>query len=146
MNPEQPRIPSFHRGVVATAYGIAFFLPVMGRDLVGWQAFWMAWFPPYWAFAGLSWFANVAIWVGLYQLGQGKRAAAAKAGAWGVFLAISSPIVWQTLWTGLTRCNGEFMGPGYWAWLGSMALLTLSGCSHSLFCERRLDSADEFLK
>ena len=117
-------------------YVASFVLPVCGESkpvgsCLGIGAFLMALFWP-WALAignfpeGLiyvmlwfpSWLANVAYWLALFCLSDGKNRKATLLAGLGVFLGL-------TIIPGLGFWGGEFR-VGYWCWIGSMALLALA--------------------
>ena len=113
---------------VLTVYVVSFFLPVINA-IPGWGVLLMnlfvVWVP--------SWAANPLLLVGLYSFNHGQYGKTAILG----FIALLLGTIW--LWGLLfDHDQNTGLGPGYWVWLGSMALLILGAaicaCQKETFC------------
>jgi hypothetical protein len=110
-------------------YTASFALPVLGIDFLGIHAFVYAFFycvclPV----TGLSWFANVALWIGFAYLNSERWPEARRCGLAGVALGLTVIPFW---W------NQETLQVGYYVWLSSMGILTV-GALHCEALERNL--------
>jgi hypothetical protein len=98
--------------LAAVLYAVSFFLPAL-RGVLGHQAFvWSLLF----VFYAPMWGANPALWFGLALLAQGKFRSARKAGVLALVLALSECWLFY-----------RELRVGYFAWVGSMALLAVAG-------------------
>jgi hypothetical protein len=100
-------------GVVVACYGVSFFMPAYHfwkEPYYGWQCFQLSAHPGIW-----FWDANPVFWVGCFFLARGWGWAAASMGV--VALALGGYI--------LQDPRGLLIG--YYAWLGSFALLMVAG-------------------
>jgi hypothetical protein len=96
----------------AVLYALSFFLPAF-QEAAGYQAFFVSLF----FVVGIPmWAANPVFWSGLVLLSQREYASAGKAGVLALSLALSECWLFS-----------EGLRVGYFAWVGSMALLALAG-------------------
>ena len=93
-------------------YAVSFFLPAFDKT-AGYQAFVLSLV----CVIGIPmWFANPFFWAGVALLSQGKYRSAGKAGLVALVLALSECWLFA-----------EGLQVGYYAWVGSMALLSAAG-------------------
>jgi hypothetical protein len=93
-------------------YAVSFFLPACD-NAAGYQAFVLSVV----CVVGIPmWFANPFFWAGVALLSQGKYASAGKAGLVALVLALSECWLFA-----------QGLQVGYYAWVGSMALLAAAG-------------------
>jgi hypothetical protein len=105
-------VPAVLGVAAALLYAVSFFLPAYHAG-VGYEAFVSAFV----CVIGMPmWFANPVFWSGLGLLYQGKYAAAGRTGLRAVVLALSECWLFS-----------EGLRVGYFAWVGSMALLAVAG-------------------
>lgn len=146
--------------LVALIYAMSFLLPALG-DLPGWAAF--VWGLPccvmapftvlasgtpgnqltardwQWCLLALAWAANPLAWIGYGFLARGAVSWARGLGV--VALALASSVI---LTAGGGRAGG--LGPGYWLWIASIALLVCGGCFSEERRKPRWFPSDEFIR